>query len=283
MSISDDGTIPAGSANPIDPEPNVSPPYAARPYVPAPRELLRDSKLKPAARLLLLILLDRQHRTRPWTLLRRDLLANDLGVTLATVDRLIAGLVKAKRLETRRTRDGLLFRPQRPEVVTSDDSRVVKNRPQSRQNQTPESSKSLFAKQVDRSQEIESKQAAGSGADSLAVQELLLLLPERIRPSETDHVVGLIQAAVSRGWTATGLAQALLKEVTSDKAGPGVTVVELEKLSQQPPSEHPQKVERLPEIPCSHGVPGGGHYCAMGCDPRRKAKTEAAEKAGSHA
>lgn len=89
-------------------------------------------------------------------------------------------------------------------------------------------------------QEARNKQASttGTGSDPLAVEELLLLLPSRIRPEAEPHVTAVIEEALARGWQPKALAAEIARKITNPEATPALTVNVLRKVAKTPPAEH---------------------------------------------
>jgi hypothetical protein len=76
--------------------------------------------------------------------------------------------------------------------------------------------------------------------DPIAWETYREALPRNLRPAQSRKVCDLVALGLSNSWTATGLAQAVAKEVPNPNAGPGVAVNVLEQLAQQPAREHLQ-------------------------------------------
>jgi hypothetical protein len=90
---------------------------SVEPWAKAPRFLIRDASLSALQRLLLIDLLDRRGRGKAYAVVKRATLAADLGVTLSTLDRAIAGLVESGRIEARRSGRAVHYYPAESSIL----------------------------------------------------------------------------------------------------------------------------------------------------------------------
>lgn len=241
-----------------------------------PHSLARDNRLTPLARLLWVILEGRQG-SRSRVRVGQAVLAQDLGVTPRTAQRALAELVAAGLVTVKRTGKTSIYVVHNPArdttQMTAQDSQKRQERrirydtdDVSTEQETLRKKKA--SKQVRESvtEGLELAPAAASVAQEIALalpspdpltrEAFLSALPSHLRPADTARVASLIATALARGWTATGLAQAVGKEVPNPNAGPGMAVTALAALSQQPPSEHserPKPVRFDPVNECHHG------------------------------
>lgn len=243
-----------------------------------PHSIARDSTLTPQARLLWVILESRQGQ-RSHTRVGRNVLATDLGVSLSTTKRALAELIAAGLVTSKQTGRTSIYvvhntardRSQTdPQDAQKRHERAVRRFTSEPSTEQETLRKKKASKQV-RESVTEGLELAPAAAASVAQEIALALpspdpltreaflsaLPSHLRPADTARVASLIATALARGWTATGLAQAVGKEVPNPNAGPGMAVTALAALSQQPPSEHserPKPVRFDPVNECEHGV-----------------------------
>ena len=240
------------------------------PWGKAPRSILRDSSLTLTARLLMLDLLERVG-DQPSRAISRRTLAADLGVSLSTLDRAIHELVEAGLLACSLPVEGRVthYKPTPPEassvvthdegvsspmtrgVVTHDDANKQDFLEiDSKQAQQPESltrskpSESAADTRASRQKATRDPVLLG---DPLAIFDVLMRLPEHLKPQQTSQVLDAITQALSRGWTPESLSDAIKAEITNPRAGAGLTVKVLLSLSQQPPQEHKQEQQQSPQ------------------------------------
>jgi DNA-binding transcriptional regulator YhcF (GntR family) len=269
----------------------------------ASREVIRDTRVSPTARCLWVILDDRQGQ-RLENQISRKVLATDLGVSLSTTKRALAELVSAGLVSPRRSGRATLYTVHNParnrSQVDSQDAQKDQERTVRWLTSEPSTKQEVMRKKKASKQvpargteglELEPFAAAARTqelADALPsfnpleMEAFLCALPAHLRPDENAKVVRALTAALDRGWTATGIGQAVARKITNPQATPGLVVKLLEPLSQQPPSEHserPRPVRYDPIHECHHGklkVYGGCKGCAA--ERAQKAPTEARER-----
>jgi len=228
----------------------------------APRSIITDQTISAQA-FRLWALLDSRQGQHAQNQVRQSVLATDLGLHPRTVKRLVAELVNAGYLTVRQTKGtafSVIHNPARDRTQKSpqEAQKGQESHPRSDRNGTfieqelPRNKKA--SKQVRESVTEGPETIAAATAsvaqelakalpstDPLTREAFLSALPSHLRPADTARVSSLIAAALARGWTATGLAQAVGKEVPNPNAGPGMAVTALATLSQQPPREHLQQ------------------------------------------
>lgn len=236
-------------------------PSTPKGWAKVPHSLARDSTLTPIARLLWVILDGRQGQYRRIQVSRKTL-ATDLGVSLSTTKRALAELVSAGLVSPKRSGRATLYTVHNTardgSQVDSQDAQKGQERTVRRVTSEPSTKQELLRKKKASKQVRESvtegpelvAAAAASVAqelaralpslDPIAWETYRDALPRNLRPAQSRKVCDLVALGLSNSWTATGLAQAVAKEVPNPNAGPGVAVNVLEQLAQQPAREHLQ-------------------------------------------
>jgi DNA-binding transcriptional MocR family regulator len=188
---------------------------------------------------------------QPQQRIRNSTLANDIGASLATVDRglkelEVAGLIHRKR--TGRANIWTVHNEARTGAPVVQEPDLIPH-PRENRSLTGEVStnkKNLDTKQSKHSSAYDTEQAVTSEPllDPFEVEAFLESLPVNLRPDHTSRLSKSLSEALSRGWTAVGIAEAIRKRITNPDARAGLTMKILGELAQQRASEH-----TVPETP----------------------------------
>lgn len=253
-------------------------PSAPDGWAKVPHSIARDNTISAQA-FRLWVVLDGRQGQRSQARVGQTALASDLGVTTRTVKRLVAELVTAGYLavkQTSRTAIYVVHNPARDRTQKSQQEaqkghesplRSDKNVPATEQETLRKKKASKQVREsVTEGPELAPVAAAARAQelatalpspDPLTRETFLSALPSHLRPKDIPRVASDLAAALARGWTAVGLAQAIAREVPNPNAGPGMAVTALTALAQQPPSEHSERrkpVKYDPINECEHGV-----------------------------
>jgi DNA-binding MarR family transcriptional regulator len=182
---------------------------------------------------------------QPQQRIRNSTLANDIGASLATVDRglkelEVAGLIHRKR--TGRANIWTIHNEARTGAPVVQEPDLISH-PRENRSLTGEVStnkKNLDTKQSNSSALIREELSMASEPllDPLEVEAFLESLPANLRPDHTSRLSKSLSEALRRGWTAVGLAQEIRKRITNPDARAGLTMKILGELAQQRASEH---------------------------------------------
>ena len=226
-------------------------PQATRgPYNPVPNSFALDSSLSHVA-FRLWVVINARVGAQPRQRIRNSTLANDIGASLATVDRglkelEVAGLIHRKR--TGRANIWTVHNEARTGAPVVQEPDLISH-PRENRSLTGEVStnkKNLDTKQSKHSSAYDTEQAVTSEPllDPFEVEAFLESLPVNLRPDHTSRLSKSLSEALERGWTAVGLAQEIRKRITNPDARAGLTMKILGELAQQRASEH-----TVPETP----------------------------------
>jgi hypothetical protein len=180
-----------------------------------------------------------------------------------TIDRALSDLVAADVLTVKHTGRTTIYEPLDPLAIPSCFANMANQSCQSgesteqelleidsKQAQPPESR--MRAKTSESAADTRASRQKASRdpvllGDPLAIFDVLMRLPEHLKPQQTSQVLDAITQALSRGWTPESLSDAIKAEITNPRAGAGLTVKVLLSLSQQPPQEHKQEQQQSPQ------------------------------------
>jgi len=239
-----------------------------------PRAVVTDASLSITARLLFTVL-DSRQGTNDYARVGRQALADDLGVSVATVKRALNELVEAGlivREATGRTnsytvvnlsRNGRLEQSVKAHEKATRKARRVTSEPSDGSLVTRLQSKNSLIKNkasttappkasegppaevaVAAAGDHEKKQKPS--VEPFLVERFLASLPDPLRPKETQTVAEAVGQSAQRGWEPELLAARIAEEIPNRNAGPGLAVSLLRQFCQQPPAEFFGRVQREP-------------------------------------
>lgn len=233
-----------------------------RTFAMVPRDLARDSSLSLQARMLYVILDDRQGQRATVRVGLRALM-EDTGASESTVRRLIAELVQAGRISrttTGRTSIYTVHNTARPAAQS-----VHKRTARAFTGERSTEQETLRNKQASRYRpSLEPPGAVDAAASTLDRQAFIEQMPAHLRPADTPRLARDLGRALARGWTLTALAAAIRADVPNPNAGPGMAMTALASLAQRPAREYggqppastrgqalPQQTEEPPASPAT--------------------------------
>ena len=214
------------------------------PFGMAPRSILRDASLSPMARLVYMIL-DERIGAQDSQRVSQELLAQDVGTTTRTIRRAITELEAAGLVHTRRTGRTLMFFVRNPArssaPVAPQESLIGHQCPDRLDISVQSTEKEVLEKQASKhSSAYDTEQAVASEPllDPFEVEAFLESLPVNLRPDHTSRLSKSLSEALSRGWTAVSIAEAICKRITNPDARAGLTMKILGELAQQRADEY---------------------------------------------
>ena len=214
------------------------------PFGMAPRSILRDASLSPMARLVYMILDERAGREGV-VRVSQSTLAEDVGTSVRTIKRAVnelevAGLIHSKI--TGRSSVISVWNPARTAAPVARQEPLVGQQWHVRGDTSGTSTeKEVLEKQASKhSSAYDTEQAVASEPllDPFEVEAFLESLPVNLRPDHTSRLSKSLSEALSRGWTAVSIAEAIRKRITNPDARAGLTMKILGELAQQRADEY---------------------------------------------
>jgi len=227
------------------------------PFGMAPRSVLRDASLSPMARLVYMIL-DERAGAQGVVRVSQGTLSTDVGTSVRSIKRAVnelevAGLIHSKItgrssiISVRNpARSSAPVVPEVPLVAPVEPERGHEWHLRGDIYGTSTEKEPLEKQASTTSSAYDTEQAVTSEPllDPFEVEAFLESLPVNLRPDHTSRLSKSLSEALSRGWTAVGIAEAIRKRITNPDARAGLTVKILGELAQQRASEH-----TVPETP----------------------------------